>query len=109
MSSPENNSDIAEALHNAQKLLAQPEQEPVAWMWEDIEEGGHGEYADKYRIYGVSREKPVRLTIDKIRPLYTSPPKRKPLSDGEICLIYDDTEDSVSFARAIEKAHGIGK
>ena len=34
--------------------------------------------------------------------------KREPLSEGMICLIYDDTEDSVSFARLIEKAHGIG-
>jgi hypothetical protein len=35
--------------------------------------------------------------------------KRKPLSEGMICLIYDDTEHSVAFARAIEKEHGIGE
>jgi hypothetical protein len=47
-------------------------------------------------------------------PLYKSPPKREPLSDEEIAELWWNTyvvgtADSVrNFARAIEKAHGIG-
>tara|TARA_R110000822_G_scaffold5961_1_gene25258 strand:- start:1320 stop:1688 length:369 start_codon:yes stop_codon:yes gene_type:complete len=45
--------------------------------------------------------------------LYTAPPKREPLSDETIADLwwnnYVGTADSVrNFARAIEKAHGIG-
>jgi hypothetical protein len=46
-------------------------------------------------------------------PLYTAPPKREPLSDEEIKMKWDrlptNTKDPIiRFARAIEKAHGIG-
>jgi len=52
-------------------------------------------------------------------PLYTAPPKRRPLSDEEIVKVYDDMFNrivgqnyrqrrTVLFARAIERAHGIG-
>tara|TARA_R110000868_G_scaffold47849_1_gene156347 strand:+ start:42 stop:611 length:570 start_codon:yes stop_codon:yes gene_type:complete len=74
---------------------AQPEQEqePVAWM---------------DRTYGNLHEVNYGDSI----PLYTSPPKREPLSDEEIADLwwnnYVGTADSVrNFARAIEKAHGI--
>ena len=46
-------------------------------------------------------------------PLYTAPTPRKPLSDEEIALIVGECaasahrHDDFSFARAIEKAHGI--
>ena len=46
-------------------------------------------------------------------PLYTSQPKRYPLSEDEITKLWrDNTGYLVShnqFARAIEKAHGIGE
>jgi hypothetical protein len=43
-------------------------------------------------------------------PLYTAPPKQEPLSLEELCKLYGDNvvEDIFTFARAIEKAHGIG-
>ena len=42
-------------------------------------------------------------------PLYTSPPKREPLSDDEICNLYYNVNGAIhKFARVIEKAHGIG-
>jgi hypothetical protein len=43
--------------------------------------------------------------------LYTSPPKRDPLSADEILKIRGDGHmfSAIDFARAIERAHGIGK
>jgi hypothetical protein len=42
--------------------------------------------------------------------LFLAPPKREPLSLEELCKLYGDNvvEDIFTFARAIEKAHGIG-
>jgi len=43
--------------------------------------------------------------------LYTSPPKRMPLSDDEILNLYKDFSKTtfVELVRQIEKAHGIGE
>jgi hypothetical protein len=84
--------------------LAQPEQEPVLWAMPD------GKIADKWALqfYGGQKGK----------PLYTTPPQRKPLSDEEIYSLADSLEiwneddeewilDPNTFARAIEAAHGI--
>ena len=75
------------------EALAQPEQEPVAWMNDmgthiDLNVSGRG------------------------TPLYTTPPQRKPLTDEEIILIVAECASShqhtdIHFARAIEAAHGI--
>lgn len=84
--------------------LAEPEQEPVAWM--DIDDNGQ------------------RLTVrqwsdgnkDEV-PLYTAPTPRKPLTDEEMreCAQAMNAEplaegwpELIKFARAIERAHGIG-
>ena len=43
--------------------------------------------------------------------LYTTPPKRKPLTDGWILGMWPDTGfplQVIKFARAIERVHGIG-
>ena len=51
---------------------------------------------------------------ERLRPgqlLYTAPPQRQPLTDGQILAMYNNPEthaDMIEFARAIEKAHGIG-
>ena len=78
--------------------LAQPEQEPVAWLWELTGE----ETTDPDRADGMWL------------PLYTTPPQRKPLTDEEIsdlwCKVSNTdfvTADTHVFARAIEAAHGI--
>ena len=76
--------------------LAQPEQEPVAWM-QDTTAGLYVEpQQDRYHTV----------------PLYTAPPQRKPLTEDEISEIAMDcslvTPSDIYFARAIEKAHGIG-
>ena len=103
--------------------LAQPEQDPVAWM-------GAQDHTDLYY------RKPPQADVI---PLYTAPPQeqrcycgniyrlgvvhreasfcdehpRKPLTDEEIDAIYTGVRavhheiDSYVFARAIEAAHGI--
>ena len=96
------------------ELLAQPEHiedklamvEPVAWIietqkidgafdkWVSMDKKHHRDFCD--------RGEPI--------PLYTSPPKREPLDNLEIMTIAaEHTWDLKSFARAIEKAHGIGE
>jgi hypothetical protein len=80
------------------KALAQPEQEPVAWMQEST---------------GCIRSD---WGFDKTGyvPLYTAPPQRKPLTEADIKGILEFglqtwklSESTVEFARAIEAAHGI--
>lgn len=85
-----------------EELLAQPEHivddtdmvEPVAWMQDSIE------------LHVLEEKNSLR---GYVIPLYTAPPKREPLSLEEMCKIYGDNvvEDIFTFARAIEKAHGI--
>jgi hypothetical protein len=87
------------------------EQEPVAYMYPaDLKRFETSEcFADAFSISVGSP------TLGTTIPLYTSPPKRQPLTDEQMDeLIPDDDtpmslgEAFVKFARAIEKAHGIG-
>ena len=80
--------------------LAQPEQEPVAWMYTSHWKG------DERFITRYQSELTV-YKADKVWPLYTTPPQRKPLTDEEIGKIAGETLDPWSCARAIEAAHGI--
>jgi hypothetical protein len=79
--------------------LAKPEPEPVAWMNDD---------ADVW----VDTERPL-FHPEYDKPLYTSPYMREPLSEEVIGHILDGAQDEeisfIEFARAIEKAHGIGQ
>ena len=90
--------------------LAQPEQEPVAWVNQanlnsaaiQRNRGGQGDTH-------TWSETP---TWDYSVPLYTTPPQRKPLTDEEIEEVFFDMGqfakiDLKAFARAIEAAHGI--
>lgn len=48
---------------------------------------------------------------DRWTPLYTTPPTRETLSEDEVWRIYDEGDNvssALEFARAVEKAHGIG-
>jgi hypothetical protein len=100
--------------------LAQPEQEPVAWMWRCKPYCNWPEWS-------VSLKRPADSGCDGHKrtegyedvPLYTSPPQSKPLTDEVIWLEYQRfwpfhpaeeptlAKDIVKFARAIEAAHGI--
>ena len=80
-----------------------PEPEPVAWM--------------VYTLDGKSAfvtDNPKDFTQDhRALPLYTHPPQRKPLTDEEILEAWKPFEGNpfttkYEFARAIERAHGIG-
>lgn len=95
--------------HHPNCKLAQ-QQEPVAWMidWPDEPELGHY-FAEAPSEAGRSR------------PLYTSTPASKPLTNDRVWLEYMQlwpfrpneeptlAKDILRFARAIEQAHGIGK
>ena len=102
----ENSSDVAETLHAAQELLAQPEQEPVGVV-ETL-----GGYPDE--SYHVVKLTCGHRDLKHGDFLYSSPPKREPLSEDEIFNVWPPSKKvpclssftaGVKFA---EKAHGIG-
>ena len=94
------------------------EQEPVAWMWRCKP------YCD-WPNWEVSLKRPAdsgcygdkRTEGYEDVPLYTTPPQRKPLTNGEIYTAYitatnqtlraTDERLAFAFARAIEAAHDI--
>jgi len=85
------------------EALAQPEQEPVAWMDRD---------GDIYPMPETEGWRPPHTL------LYTHPPQRKPLTDDEIRKLWDSHTidvygkigiNPVLFARYLERAHGIGE
>jgi hypothetical protein len=75
-----------------EKLLAQPEQEPVAWMNDSggcfLSDGN--KYSENWTA------------------LYTAPQKREPLSSIKILELTSKHEYAINLVRAIEKEHGIG-
>ncbi len=118
-------------------LLTQPEQEPVAWMYE-WDTTTTGQPTCKY--VNMGKDKPnveANFLARNFIPLYTVPqnhdlrealregynqgfndgkylssPKREPLSDEEMRAIWKEGVRGeipfVEIGRAIEKAHGIG-
>jgi hypothetical protein len=92
-----------DALANLRAALAEPVQEPVAWM--------------VYTLDGKSvcvTDNPADFTDEhRVLPLYTAPPQRKPLSDDEIAQAMYRADAIFTgpmqfrFAREIERAHGI--
>jgi len=51
---------------------------------------------------------PNKRAITNIQPLYKSPPKREPLTDKEIEILWNNS-NTKNIARAVEFAHGIGE
>ena len=92
---------LKETITALRTALAEPEQEPVCWQWLDTA---------NYR-----KKLPANAIPEHWRPLYTAPIPRRPLTDEEIALIVGECaasayqHDDFSFARAIERAHGIGE
>ena len=99
-----------EAITALRAALAEPEQEPVAWAVYDILHGGSKtlHWPEQHSPNGDPKQY-------KAVPLYTAPTPRKPLTEEEIALIVAECSasayrhDDFSFARAIERAHGIGE
>ena len=96
-----------EARTAIKEALAQPEQKPVAWMFQH-EETGRMMFVETQQLeWGFEKGNP---RLKKIRPVYTTPPQRKPLTDEEIYDMYNEPRsdaEMIAFARAIEAAHGI--
>jgi len=90
-------------------ISTEPEQEPVAWMYDHQLEVGYDKYTEVNIIETCARNLESNNCIN-IRPLYLAPPKREPLSDAQIAELWTDinTNSVRNFARAIEKEHGIG-
>jgi len=88
----------SEAITALRERLAQPEQEPVAWV-----------------CYGASEKHDIDYFQDEVdaipvgTQLYASPPaQRKPLKLREIeKCIYDANNDPIVACRNVEAAHGI--
>lgn len=79
---------------NASKMV-----EPVAWRF----------YDGKIWCY-VNHISDLSAST-KFEPLYPAPPKREPLTEEEIKRLYDSLPSKYTlamFARAVERAHGIG-
>jgi hypothetical protein len=96
-----------------EELLSEPEQEPVAWMWEQLEFDSYLEEYGEDFVLMLNEDKPNSSEegIENIRPLYTAPPKREPLSEGVIWDNLPETPLACSgFIRGVkfaEKLHGI--
>ena len=96
--------------------LAQPEQEPVAWQVM-VENEAIKEFSIKDMAHDwCAHQKLSGFSYTYwIRPLYTTPPQRKPLTDEQIDQIADEfivdyripAGSHYDFAQAIEAAHGI--
>jgi len=87
------------AIEALRAALAQPEQEPVLGV------------VVREELPTLLRERDIKPTDTR---LYTPPPQRKPLTDEEIYLATNHIDRNergwaIKFARAIERAHGIGE
>ena len=98
--------DMQAAITAIKEALAQ-EQEPVAWgVFE-------GNLHDMFFSPSEAQEMAdLKGTHAEVRPLYTSPPQRKPLTDEDVERIVREArvgEHGIGYtiARAIEAAHGI--
>ena len=98
---------VRNLLMECRDALAQPEQEPVGYWMGKFNDVGAA------RLYEVPQESVFGRTYRNI-PVYTTLPKRKPLTDEEIDRIWGShtfiqatDRRQQAFARAIEAAHGI--
>ena len=70
--------------HHAPHRLNQPEQEPVAWITEWVQRYRHNDTPIMDRAVSFTKGDAPAVPNPNYIPLYTSPPKREPLSDEEI-------------------------
>ena len=91
--------DVGDVIDDIKEALAQPEQEPLAWI-----------STGTARMIHWTADKPAYG--DDWVPLYTTPPQRKPLTDEDVERIVREArvgEHGIGYtiARAIEAAHDI--
>ena len=102
--------------HYPDCALAQPkpEPEPVAWRYDEAtyRPGDLRGRQWRFNLFAVCKPylHPIQEDmVQNVTPLYAHPPQRKPLTDEQIAKIdWKDGETLHDFARAIEKAHGVG-
>ena len=102
---------LTDVQQDIEAALAEPEQEPFAYYFETYS------YEGQKDRWFVACPCDGKLNGKPGMPLYTAPPQRKPLTDEELEVLWDDATDRMEhfcsqywdFARAIEKAHGIGE
>ena len=87
--------------------------EPVAWITEWVQRYRHNDTPIIDRAVSFTKADAPAVPNPNYIPLYTAPPKREPLSDAEIAKLWGESYSGTTqmvrnFARAIEKAHGIG-
>ena len=104
---------VDRAIADCREALAQnDEQEPVAWMLECPTMSGDTGWRLSWSKSGAEVCNRLRGEEHE-KPLYTAPPKRKPLTDEKLRAMWVNYAPIVGgvleFARAIEKAHGIGE
>ena len=89
--------------------LAQPEQTAVAWITEWVQRYRHNDTPILDRAVSFTKGDAPAVPNPNYIPLYTSPPKHEPLSDDEIDILWGNEKaiGLYSFARVIEKHHGI--
>ena len=96
------------------KLLAEPETEPVAWMVEWVQRYRHNDTPIMDRAVSFTKGDAPAVPNPNYTPLYTAPPKREPIEDGELEVWYSqhtwamDKQEYMWGFRDAEKAHGIG-
>ena len=102
---PQDAIDSLKCRDSVRAALEQPqvEQEPVAWLWSS---GGN---KSSLTFGGPNSNTPKDWDV---QPLYTHPQPRQPLTDEQIDALAVDDDllplSHLEFARAIERAHGIG-
>ena len=90
-------------------FLAQPEQEPDAWIIEWVQRYRHNDTPIMGRDLSFTKGDAPAVPNPNYTPLYLAPPKRGPLSDEAVCeiLVKKEWKGFVDLVRIIEKAHGI--
>jgi len=107
------------ALNACKEALEQPAQEPVAWKDEEgIWEYEWESYSENKKPLYTHPAQPcqecenLKHDLDSYMKMAHAYANQKQLSDDAIIVIYNELYESglpdVDFARAIEKAHGIG-
>jgi hypothetical protein len=101
-------------IEETRELLAQPEQEPVAWMYDHHIEVGHDKYTEFNVVETCARNLEFESCIN-VRPLYLTPPKpeqkpltRQQISEGNQSMLNVTREAFVKGVKWAEQQHGIG-
>ena len=88
------------------KLKPEQEQEPVAWMWDEM-------FCEDWTTVSSVIKPSKSKYVDNVRPLYPAPPTREPLSEKEIregnqSMLNVTREIFIKGVRFAEVMHGIG-